>query len=280
MSPPSPFYSRDGLNVQTYDLRTALDIARATVRGDADWYARRAREWGGPVLEGACGTGRVAWTLAEAGLEVTGFDLSPHMLRQAEARRARMPGEVARRATFVPGDMADFDLGRTFPLAIVPFRAFQALLTPEAQRAALARFRAHLVPGGRLVLDLFDPRLDYLIPGTPSPVPDRESVRHPERGTLVTVDIGARAVDPLRQVFGEPWTFREHAADGEVLLEETEVLELRWSYRYEMRHLFEIAGFEVEAEYSDFEESPPAYGKEQVWVLRSPQLRQGTLLDP
>ena len=36
----------------------------------------------------------------------------------------------------------------------------------------------------------------------------------------------------------------------------------------EMRYLFELTGFEVVAEYSDLFRSPPAYGKEQLWVLR------------
>jgi hypothetical protein len=36
-----------------------------------------------------------------------------------------------------------------------------------------------------------------------------------------------------------------------------------------MRLLFELAGLEVVAEYGDFVGSPPVYGGEQVWVLRS-----------
>jgi hypothetical protein len=43
---------------------------------------------------------------------------------------------------------------------------------------------------------------------------------------------------------------------------------LRWATRQEMRYLFELTGFEVVAEYSDFFRSPPAYGNEQVWVLK------------
>ena len=39
-----------------------------------------------------------------------------------------MPPSVAERLTFVQGDMSAFDLGRTFPLILVPFRAFQHLL--------------------------------------------------------------------------------------------------------------------------------------------------------
>ena len=57
-------------------------------------------------------------------------------------------------------------------------------------------------------------------------------------------------------------------ASGEVLRTDTERLTLRWSLRSEMRLLFELAGFEVVADNGDFRGGPPAYGREQVWVLR------------
>ena len=79
---------------------------------------------------------------------------------------------------------------------------------------------------------------------------------------------GARDIDPVAQVLREEWVFRETDAAGTVLSEEREELRMRWSFRWEMRHLFALTGFEVEAEYSDFRGSPPAYGGEQVWVLR------------
>lgn len=263
-----PFYSRPGLNVECYDRRTAADVARSSVRGDAAWYRRLARRTGGPVLEGACGTGRVAWEIARAGIEVVGFDSSPSMLRAAAAKGASMPPGAARRATFVRGDLRDFTIGRTFPLAIVPFRAFQCLLTPGDQRASLLRFRRHLRPGGRLVLDLFDPAYEYLTPSMPRRFAERVSVPHPVRGTRVSVEIRRLALDPVGQVMRDLWTFREETPAGRTVRVEREVLALRWSFRWEMRHLFELTGFEVEAEHSDFRGSPPAYGGEQVWVLR------------
>ena len=55
------FYERDGINPETYDARSAAHIASGSTAGDAAWYARKCREWGGAVLEGACGTGRANW---------------------------------------------------------------------------------------------------------------------------------------------------------------------------------------------------------------------------
>ena len=52
-----------------------------------------------------------------------------------------------------------------------------------------------------------------------------------------------------------------------VLISEGGALTLRWSLRSEMRLLFELAGLKVVADYGDFRGGPPAYGREQVWVL-------------
>jgi SAM-dependent methyltransferase len=265
MAPSTSFYARDGLHVDCYDAFHAPFLEGF---GDVPFFVRLARRSGGPVLEGACGTGRVAWDIARAGIGVVGFDVSRPMLRRAEAKRAGMPPRARALARFVRGEFRTFDLGRRrFPLALVPFRAFQALLTPGDQRAALRRFRRHLRPGGRLVLDLFDPRLDYCHPGGRAPMKP-STVLHPARGTRVTVASGERVNDPVRQVLREVWTFTERDGRGRVLRRESEVLRLRWSYRHEMRHLFELEGFAVEAEYADFRGAPPAYGREQVWVLR------------
>jgi hypothetical protein len=43
---------------------------------------------------------------------------------------------------------------------------------------------------------------------------------------------------------------------------------LRWTYRWELYHLLNLCGFAVEAEYSDFNGSAPAYGKELILIAR------------
>ncbi|MHC4473952.1 MAG: class I SAM-dependent methyltransferase, partial [Planctomycetota bacterium] len=74
------------------------------------WYRRHARESGGPVLELACGTGRLLRALAEDGHDVTGLDLSKAMLALAREHAAGAPAEVRERIRLVKGDMADFAL--------------------------------------------------------------------------------------------------------------------------------------------------------------------------
>jgi SAM-dependent methyltransferase len=218
-----------------------------------------------------CGTGRVAAALAGDGHEVVGVDLSGPMLRLAQQRREALSADVAARLSFRRADMRTLDLGRDFALIVTPARVFQFMLTSAAQREALAALRAHLRPnGGRLVLDQFDPLLDRVVPTAEGTMRGGELI-HPTTGNRVTWAITARRPDPARQLIVEDWTFSEIDAAGEVLRTAIEQLTLRWSLRSEMRLLFELVGLEVIADYGDFSGGPPAYGREQVWVLGHPE---------
>jgi len=263
-----PFYASPGLNTETYDVRTAHDLVAQGLDRDVAFYIEEAKRTGGPVLELGGGTGRVSWALAEAGFDVVLLDLSEAMIERAEAKRSAEPGAVSARLRTVRADMSDYALDRRFQLAIAPFRAFMTLVTAEDQRRCLDTTRRHLESGGRLILHLFDPRLDLLV-GEGPPNPDRGSVRHPVTGNHVRIAVLSRSVDLLRQVFEERWRFAESTAEGHLVREEEEVLRLRWTYRYEMRHLLELTGFEVEAEFSSFDRSPSVYGREQIWVSRA-----------
>ena len=120
-------------------------------------------------------------------------------------------------------------------------------------------------------MDIFDPQLDRMVNGAmPGTWRDVGDVIHPSTWNTVRVEASDRTNDAVAQVFEETWRFTETASDGTVLREEEEVLRMRWTYRYELRHLLELAGFELVAEYSDYEKSPPEYGKEIIVVGRKP----------
>jgi SAM-dependent methyltransferase len=260
------FYEGPGLNVETYDERTASD-ALGVLSGDVEFYLGLAQRTGGPILDLGGGTGRVAWPLADAGYDVWSLDLSEDMQAAGRQKAAQHPA-VRDRVTFVQGDMTSFELAERFGLAVIPFRAFQVLLEPRQQRECLATILRHLRPGGLLAFHVFDPLLQYCTPDVGvGPRPERGAIRHPVTGTLVRVNAVERQNDPLRQVMEERWEFEELDSAGAILRHESERLTMRWTYRYEMRYLLELTGFKVDGEFSDFIGSPPAYGREQVWVV-------------
>ncbi len=204
------FYWYESLNVETYDIRHPVAMEGTPIAGDVAFYRGLAEEVGGAVLELACGTGRVAIALAEAGLAVTGLDRSEPMLAVAREKVANADPEVAGRVDLVLGDMTAFDLGRRFGLAVIAFRSFQSLLNPELQSDCLRAIHAHLEPGGRLALNLFDPLLDKCAPGSP---PFEHAISRGDvwlpNGHAVQVAVTAREVDPITQVMRETWRFTE-----------------------------------------------------------------------
>ena len=268
MTEPNAFYASTSLNVLSYDGQA--EAANPTLDSDIDFYVALAERAGGPVLDIGSGTGRVAWPLAEAGFQVTGLDLSEPMLAMAEAKRGLASPEARDRVTLVHADIRDFNLPTQFALAIAPGRTFQLLLTPDDQRSALATMHRHLRPGGSLVLQLFDPLLEVCaaFDGVPADA-DRGTVQLPASGHEVARRVLRRTTEPLRQLLTEVWEFAELDRGGNIVRREEETLQMRWTYRFEMRYLLEAAGFEVEAEYSDFRGSPPRYAAEQIWVARS-----------
>lgn len=145
-----PYYAEGSLSARFYDVVTAAD---ANLPGDVALYAALAPA-GGAVLELGTGGGRIALALAEMGFSVTGIDLAPSMLAQAQARRARAPAEVAARLSFRLGDMTALALGRPFDLALCPYFTLAHVPAGAAWRNTFAVMAAHLRPGGLAAVHL------------------------------------------------------------------------------------------------------------------------------
>jgi SAM-dependent methyltransferase len=101
------------------------------------------------VLDVGCGVGRWSSLLASRGAVVTGMDLSPTMI--AEANRRAAANNVASRCRFLVQDLAQLDAGEKFDL-VIGVTVLQHILDPESLRAAVQRMSDHLAPGGRMVL--------------------------------------------------------------------------------------------------------------------------------
>jgi SAM-dependent methyltransferase len=238
-------------------------------RPDVDFYVDLARESKGSVLEVGCGTGRVLLPIARAGTEITGLDLSSGMLEICRRKLAEEPPEVQARVSLHEGDMRDFDLGHRFALATTPFRAFQHLETTAEQLSCLAAIHRHLHPGGRLVLDLFNPSLLFLT----------EEARLGEWGDepdLLMPD--GRKVRRRMRIARRDWFHQ--IQDSEIIYyvthpdgrEERLVhsFPMRYIFRYEAEHLLARAGLEMEALYAGFDKSPygSQYPGELIFVAR------------
>jgi SAM-dependent methyltransferase len=114
---------------------------------------------GGPVLEFAAGTGRVAAPLAARGLAVSGIELS-------RAMAARITGKPAGHKVEVTiGDMTTTRVAGQFSLVYLVFNTISNVTTQDGQVAVFGNAAAHLRPGGLFLIEVEVPGLRRLPPG-------------------------------------------------------------------------------------------------------------------
>lgn len=140
-----------------YDLDLSEDP------GDIDLYRALARRSGGPIVELAVGTGRIAVPLAEDGHRVVGVDIDRAMLGRARARITGVGPDIAARVQLVEADLVEADReaavgsGGPYALAILGLNSILLLPTVAGQRGALATMARLLAPGGTAVVDAWQP---------------------------------------------------------------------------------------------------------------------------
>ena len=105
------------------------------------------------ILDLGCGTGGHAFPLAARGYQVTGVDLSPAMLREAERKLAGLSSDSV--PEFVLGDIRELELHQEFDAALMMFAVLGYQASEADLQLALQSVRRHLRPGGLFVGDFW-----------------------------------------------------------------------------------------------------------------------------
>ena len=237
------------LPVDDYDLYARFyDIDYSQADADLLMIEQLAACCGSPILELACGTGRVLLPLARQGYQITGVDISPAMLA---VTKLKITAEgLDEQVTLVEQDMRYLTLDRRFNLALVAVNSFMHLLTPEDQLAALIRIRQHLEPGGRLLLDLFNPDMGRLLDFRGQVTLEKVMI-DPDSGNRL-MKFRSEKADLAQQTISVSFMIDEIEAQGTVrrtLFPFT----IRYLFRGELEHLLQRAGFAVEAIYGSYD---------------------------
>ncbi len=239
------------------------DAVFSYVVDDIPFYLEQAATHGdGGVLELGCGTGRVAIPLALSGVSVTALDSSPAMLARA---RQKAHAAAAKNLTLIQADMRDFDLRRKFSLVIIPFRGFLSLLSAADQTAALRAIKRHLLPGGRLALDIFVPDLNMLVQEGDVPFHFRD-VTDPATGNRLII-WNQSTYDAFTQIMTIRTAIEELDHDGIVRRKLYRDFALRYIFRFEMSHLLRASGYDILHLYGDFRKSEfTPESPEMIWI--------------
>ena len=234
------------------------DAFNAPAQNDLKFYLAQARKARGPVLELACGTGRLTIPLKKEGIVITGLDLAAPMLERAKVKAA----EAGLKVPFLRGDASKFSLGRKFKLIFMAFHSMQHLGSLKEIEGLFASVSRHLAPGGSFVFDVFNPNPHCLVrdPGEMLPV---AYYKDPSGEGKVLVN-ETYSYDKAAQVSRIIWHFRSEKTGKTV----KKSVNLRCFYPEELLALARYNGFRVAARYGDFRGRPfSGASLEQILVL-------------
>jgi len=255
-------------------LARLYDLDLSDDPGDLDLYLALAARTGGPILELAVGTGRLAVPLAAAGHDVIGVDDDAAMLRRARRRATEAGVDAVRRLAFVEHDMVDIRLsdlgdadlagGGGAALVILGLNSILLLADRARQRRLIATMASVLAPGGIAVVDAWLPTVDDLVrfDGRLS----LEWLRvDPESGREVTKLAAARydessRVGTLTTIFDEP-------EPGGSPIRWTRTDALRLIGADELRSFAEDAGLGVEQLAGDYTLGPVGPGADRAILV-------------
>jgi SAM-dependent methyltransferase len=228
-----------------YDaIARVYDPWSLSVTEDVEFYVEEASAAGGPVVELACGTGRITIPIAQAGIPVIGVDDSPRMLDVARERvRAAGVGDLV---DLRRGDLREPPVPERVPLVLIPFRSLLHMTTEADRERALTAAHELLLPRGRLIFDVFAPSADDV-----EATHGRWLEREPGIFERADWDQGAR-------------TLTLSVRRGE----EASTMVLAWLSPPEWTRLLQRAGFEIDGVYGWFDRRPYSGEEDFVFVAR------------
>jgi len=220
-----------------FDDAELYDILFANLDFDREFYLDLALKARGPVLEVACGTGRILIPCLRKGVDIDGLDLYSTML---DGLRGKAAG-LRLKPRLYAADMRDFTLPRRYALIFIAFNGFVHNLTTDDQLKTLRVCREHLLPEGELVFNVFFPGLEILGGEQNVPVLEGEAP-HPRTGLPVRI-YDTRTLNRVEQIQHSRIEIQELDPEGRVSVSHHSETDMRWTFKPEMELLLRVAGY-------------------------------------
>lgn len=148
----------DPFSALSDSLRARLYAAlHCGTEGDLGFYLRSC-QGAQRIVEFGSGAGRISLALAAQGVSVTGVELDSALLALAIDRQRELEVQLGRAlpCTFLAGDMTQFSGPAVYDRVLIPYSALWCLPGDAAKSRCLRNAHGCLVPGGELVLDVYD----------------------------------------------------------------------------------------------------------------------------
>lgn len=229
-------------DAEGYDALNALDETR-----EGKFFLDLAHQYGGPVLDVACGTGRLTIPLAQQGYDTTGVDLTKEMLAAAQRKAERLGIDV----NWVHSDARQFELGKKFRFILTTGNSFSHFLDRESVDGLLRTIHRHLDENGVFAFETRNAVLSRL---------SKDDDTEIDAGTWVDKDgyrngsTYTRRYDHKSQLEFYKFTNRRWK-DGTDVTSTIEHFAIRYFFPQELESLLYYNGFTIEEMYGNFDRS-------------------------
>jgi SAM-dependent methyltransferase len=224
-----------------------------------DFYRRQISRYGEPVLELACGSGRLTIPLAEDGIDITGLDISKEMLALAKRKASERGIDIP----FIRGDIRKFGLRKRFKFIFIPAQSLSHLHEQEEMEDCFSCVQRHLTKDGRFLIELFNPSLSLLSRNPDEAYPIGSGPFELPGGTgKVFVSCRAR-YDSAAQVNAIQFIYRHEPGGEEKVLS----FAMRQFYPQEIDSLLSYNGFLIEYKYGDYHENQFSNGANKQLIV-------------
>ncbi len=212
---------------------------------EVDFFASFIKQNPGRVLEAMSGSGRLQIPLIKCGYVVDGVDHSYAMLERCRQRCAKLglSPEIYEQS------LEDLALPHKYSTVIIAFGSLQLIVDYDCALAALKNIKAHMLPGGNVLIDIFVPDITI----------DESSVSTARLDEHRIIRVTKRHIFNLEKKLANTFCLYELIVDGITLQQENALVEIVWRSDDQWQELLLEAGFEVIKIYDEiFKKSEPS----------------------
>lgn len=248
------------LCTEVYDLTKKIG---QSIDGDVEYYREKLQPYKGRILEAMVGSGRVIIPLLESGLIVDGVDYSPQMLASCRNRCE----ERGLHPELFEANLQELSLPYRYEAIIVPGGSFLLIEKREESLNVLTRLYEHLVPGGKLILDLFLP--DNNINSSDLRQWGGTATYNLPNGDMITMEEKCIEADLFYNQYQVSYLKYEKWRNGTLIQTELQRFALRWYGVEEFKYILESIGFSEVVVCADFEDGKKPTNGNQKFVYQA-----------
>lgn len=235
-------------NIQAYGELSSLyydAIENYASEQEVNFFVSFIEQYPGRVLEAMSGSGRLQIPLIKCGYVVDGVDHSYAMLERCRQRCAKLglSPEIYEQS------LEDLALPHKYSTVIIAFGSLQLIVDYDCALAALKNIKAHMLPGGNVLIDIFVPDITI----------DESSVSTARLDEHRIIRVTKRHIFNLEKKLANTFCLYELIVDGITLQQENALVEIVWRSDDQWQELLLEAGFEVIKIYDEiFKKSEPS----------------------